>query len=262
MTAQNIAWRLLRIVLLVMLVVTGLLLLFQHKLLYLQRPYPPGLPPRAGLEPLTFVTASGPQVCWWMPGPATDRLWLCFAGNAAQAKMWADLLSEPPCGLLLIEYPGYGDSAGSPSPAAILAATEGAVEALRLRLGTLPTQRGVMGHSLGAAIALQYAAKHPVQRIVLVSPFTSMLAMAQRVVGWPCCHLLLHRYDNRARLRDIVVASTPIIELFHGQDDQLIPLAMGQELVSEFPSIRFHPVVGADHNGIVVDIAAQLRDRL
>ncbi len=263
MPIRHLAWRLLRIVVLVVLTVSGLLLLFQHRLIYLPRPYPPGLPLRPGIERLTFTTAAGPQVCWYMPGRANDRLWLCFAGNASQAMSWADLLSDPPCGLLLIEYPGYGESAGSPSPASILAATDGAVSALTLKLGSLPPRIGVLGHSLGAATALQYAAVHPVQRIILISPFTSMLDMAQRVIGWPFCHLLLHRYDNQARLNEICAAVTPPqIDLFHGGADRLIPPAMGQALVAAHPTIHFHLIPDADHNGILVDIAAQLRDLL
>ncbi len=263
MPLRRIAWRLLRIVLLVVLLISGVLLIVQARLIYIPHPYPPDVPLRAGIERLAFTTAAGPQVCWYMPGRAIDRLWLCFAGNASQARMWGDLLSDPPCGLLLIEYPGYGESAGSPSPASILAATEGAVTALRARLGTLPPTLGVLGHSLGAATALQYAAVHPVQRIVLVSPFTRMVDMAARVVGWPFCHLLLHRFDNRARLDEIcATAAPPPIELFHGTDDEVIPFAMGKALAEAHPAIRFHPVAGGDHNGILVDIAAQLRDLL
>jgi molybdopterin synthase catalytic subunit len=35
---------------------------------------------------------------------------------------------------------------------------------------------------------------------VLVAPFTSLVEAARTRVGWPLCHLVLDRFDNRARL--------------------------------------------------------------
>jgi len=236
------------------------LLLTQHRLIYLPRIYPADIPPGSRIERLTFSTGEGTQVCWWVP-PQTPGagFWLCFAGNASLARStWSEVLTTSD-GLLLIDYPGYGESAGSASPASILAATEGAVAALRAR-GFAGVLRGVVGHSLGAASALQYAARHPVERIVLIAPFTTMLDMARRVVGWPFCHLLLHRFDNRARLAEITAAGHPKIDLWHGAEDEVVPFAMGRQLAEEFPTIRFHRVVDGDHNGILGEIAPRLLD--
>lgn len=267
---QRVLLRLARLVVLVLASISGLLLLFQHLLIYHPRPYPPNVPLRPGIERLTFTTAAGAQVCWWVPGRtaagSAGRVWLCFAGNASQARMWHDFFDEAPNGLLLIEFPGYGESAGNPSPASILDATNGAVEALRQRLGTVPSL-GVLGHSLGGAAALQFAAHQakagtPIERIVLIAPFTRLIDMARRVVGWPFCHLLLHRFDNQDALRTIFAHGSPQIDIFHGVDDALIPVSMSRELKAEFPSIRVHEIVGADHNGVLGDVVPLIKELL
>ncbi len=262
-------WRLqillLRITVLVVLTITGVLLLFQHRVIYHPQPYPPGVPLRAGIERVEFTTAEGRQVCWWIPGRANDVVWLCFAGNAGQARMWHDLLPDPEQGLLLIEFPGYGDSAGNASPASIMAASDGAVAVLRQRLGSLPPL-AVLGHSLGAAAALQFAAAQtragtPVSRIILIAPFTRLVDMARLVVGWPLCHLLRHRFDNQRSLREIMDGPHPLprIDIFHGLDDTLIPPAMSQTLVAEFPTINRHEITGADHNDVLIEIIPALQ---
>ena len=267
---QRVLLRLARLTLLVLASISGLMLLFQHRLIYHPRPYPPNIPLRAGIERLTFTTAAGKQVCWWVPGRTaggdTGRVWLCFSGNASQARMWHDFFDAVPSGMLLIEFPGYGESAGNPSPASILDATNGAVEALRQRLGTLP-KLGVLGHSLGCAAALQFAAQQaqagtPVERMVLIAPFTRLIDMAQRVVGWPFCHLLLHRYNNQRTLATIFAQGSPQIDVFHGVDDALIPVSMSRELKAEFPLIRLHEIVGADHNGVLGEVAPMIKDLL
>ena len=267
---QRLLLRLARLTFLVLASISGLLLLFQHLLIYHPRPYLPKVPLRPGIERLTFTTSAGKQVCWWVPGRKavgdSDHVWLCFSGNASQARMWHDFFDAVPSGLLLIEFPGYGESAGNPSSASILAATNGAVEALRQRLGTVP-KLGVLGHSLGCAAALQFAAQQaqagmPIERMVLIAPFTRLIDMAQRVVGWPFFHLLLHRFDNQRALRTIFAQGSPQIDVFHGVDDALIPVSMSRELKAEFPLIRLHEIVGADHNDVLGDVAPVIRTLL
>jgi len=58
----------------------------------------------------------------------------------------------------------------------------------------------LLGHSLGAAAALQAGAVIPARQILLIAPFTSMRAMAKRSVGVPLAYLLRHDFDNEARL--------------------------------------------------------------
>ena len=247
----------LRILAICTVVVCVLLLLFQDRLLYHQRAYPAGLPLRAGVEPIVFTTADGRQTCWWKPPRAGGRWWLCFAGNASLARGWLDVLDGDD-GMLLIEYPGYGESEGKPSPRAILAAGEGAVAAVRAAYPALPSPHGAIGHSLGAAAALHYAAVHPVSRLVLIAPFTRMLDMARLVVGWPLCHLLIDRWDNRDRLREITAAGSVRIDVWHGDQDGVVPAEMSRTLAREFPAIRYHEVAGADHNSILAETAARL----
>lgn len=148
----------------------------------------------------------------------------------------------------------------------MLAGTEATVHALAAELGTsaatLEARTSLLGFSLGSAAALQYAARHPAQRIILFAPFTSMLEMARRVVGTPLCHLLTHRYDNLAALRAIRAHGQPPISILHGAQDSLIPHAMGEAVAAAAPGSHFELVPGADH-GDVIDIAApRLRELL
>ena len=79
-------------------------------------------------------------------------------------------------GFLLIDYPGYGMSEGRPNPQSILENSERALQALleqkhwKLDADALC----VLGHSLGGAASLQFAAKHVVRKILVVSTFTIM----------------------------------------------------------------------------------------
>lgn len=202
-------------------------------------------------------------------GGTPKKLWLTFGGNGDLALRWDALIASSATqgvGFLLVEYPGYGAHAGTPSPQSLLAGTEQSLQALAQRLGAsvaeLQGRTSVLGYSLGSAAALQYAARHPVQRIILFSPFTSMLDMAKRVVGSPLCYLLRHRYDNMATLRAVQAISQPPLTILHGEHDSLIPHQMGEALARAAPGSHFELVPGADHADVTDVAAPRLRELL
>jgi pimeloyl-ACP methyl ester carboxylesterase len=221
------------------------------------------IPP--GLEPLRYATDQGQQVSFYLPprgGGEPKRLWLVCNGNGGYALQWPDILpaaGDREAGFLLFEYPGYGFSEGSCTPGRILAASEAAVASLRARLalpeGELEARLGVFGHSLGAATALQYAARHPVRRIVLAAPFTSMVDMGHRMLFWPAGQLVWHRFDNRARLAEISRQEPrPRVQIVHGGADLMIPPEMSAELAEPYPGwIEREVVPAADHDQVALD---------
>jgi pimeloyl-ACP methyl ester carboxylesterase len=214
-------------------------------------------------ELVTYATDQGSQTALWLPplaGGEPQTVWLMCGGNGALASDYlslAERFPDPAAGFLFVDYPGYGPNPGSPNPARIAAATTAAVEALCARWPWDAAARrqhlAVFGHSLGAAAAVQYAAAHPVRRVVLVAPFTSMLDMARRVVGRPLNQILTHRFDNRARLGEVALQTPqPLVVIIHGEQDEVIPVAMGRELATAHPNlVTWIPVPGADHNGII-----------
>ena len=114
--------------------------------------------------------------------------------------------------------------------------------------------------SIGCGTGLNFAVKHPADRIILAAPFTSLRDMARRTVGWPLCWLLMHNYDNRARLADLSARGhPPRIDIFHGDDDQTVPISMGRELASKYPAMStFHAVPGAGHNTVLANARSEI----
>jgi pimeloyl-ACP methyl ester carboxylesterase len=257
---RNLCWRITRVFLMCLGGICLLLLGCQERMIYFPRPYQPAeLAALKGITALTFRTTQGLQTCFFLPAASgtTARVWLVTCGNGARALDYAGVVSGFPdrdAGFLFLDYPGYGACAGKPSPAGILENSEGGVEALRRHLaGAAMPALCVFGHSLGAAAALQFAARHQVAGVVLVSPFTTMRAMARRTIGWPLCYLLMHNFDNRARLAEVVKqVPLPMITIIHGSDDEVIPVAMGRALAQEFAGkLVYREIAGADHNGII-----------
>ncbi len=261
--AKRICWSLLRIFVATTVVIVLLLLFFQSKLIYHPRPYGPGVVERnPAIVSLEYTTRQGAQKAFYLPPRALPlrRLWVLFPGNGSLALQWLGFVKPHPDshdGFLLIDYPGYGDCKGTPSPASIEESSEAAFNQLAQSLHTEPAaldqHLNVMGLSLGCATGLNFAVNHPVERMILIAPFTSMHDMARRLVGWPLCLLLRHNYDNRARLRQLAARPhPPRVDIFHGDADGTIPFFMGRELAGMFPQmITFHPVAGAGHNDVL-----------
>jgi predicted alpha/beta hydrolase family esterase len=255
----------LALVLLVVVAAASTVMIIEGHLVYGAQGYPAGtsahLP--AGIVRLDFRTGQGHQVAFYRPPTnalAPERIWLVCYGNGNLALDWVGEVAaapDPAAGWLLLEYPGFGLCEGHSSPQNILDSSAAAVEALRKHLtmseDALRARLGVLGHSLGTATALQYAAAYPVQRIVLIAPFTTLADIGDELYGWPFGRLLVHRFDNGARLDEIAQQHPrPAVLMVHGGNDDCIPPAMSLRLALAHPGwIERTVIAAADHDTVV-----------
>jgi len=238
-----------------------LVILRQDALIYYPHRYSPAeLEAAVGARILEYTTEEGRQVAFLVtPHAQADdvprTLWVIFGGNASLALHWLEFARAFPDShsvFLLFDYPGYGRCEGRPTPETIQRSAEAALERVLQTLDSKNLRIGVLGHSLGAAAALLLASHTRVDDLVLLAPFTSMTDMARRVVGSPLAQLLRHRFDNRARLREVLSRFPATrVSIVHGTEDEVIPVAMGRELSLLSPSrITYVELSGADHNGL------------
>ncbi len=243
----------------------SLVLLFQDRFIYFPVRYSTAQLEEArnvGVQEVRFQTRQGNQAAFFFRHEhcetTPENLWLVFGGNGDVALEWLGLVRSLPglrAGFLLIDYPGYGICEGRPNPQTILENSECALQALleqnhwKLGADTLC----VLGHSLGGAAALQFAAKYAVRKILVLATFTTMDDMVRAQIRIPLGRLLRHRFDNVASLKTILSQNqVPEIRILHGEADEIIPPKMGRALAQLDPSrIKFAEVPGAGHNDIV-----------
>lgn len=214
--------------------------------------------PRNGVE-INYTLPVGKQTAYYIPGPepVPKRLWIAFCGNGSLALDWTTILRGYPDNgdaFLLVDYPGYGKNTGYATIDSTRAGAEAALHALTERLHVPEEQLALcaIGHSLGAAVALDFAARHRVQRILAIAPFTTLREEAATVVGYQLSRLLLENYDNRETLTKIAKRNPGAqIAIFHGVNDSVIPFDLGRELAQEFPSVEFFPINGAGHMSVL-----------
>ena len=243
------------------LALVSLIYLRQHSMIYHPRPYDATYAralPSNGVE-ISYSLPVGKQTAYYIPGrePVPKRLWIAFCGNGSLALDWMTIFHGYPDNgdaFLLIDYPGYGKNAGYATIDSTRAGADAALRALIERLHVPEEQLALcmIGHSLGAAVALDFAAHHRVQRILAIAPFTTLREEAATVVGSPLSRLLLENYDNRETLTEIAKRNPRAkIAIFHGMNDSVIPFDLGRQLAQEFSSVEFFPINGAGHVSVL-----------
>jgi len=174
-----------------------------------------------------------------------DRALVYFGGNAEDVAGNVELFAEafPDRSLFLVNYRGYGGSSGRPTEAGLVADALAVFDHVQQEHPAV----AVMGRSLGSGIAVQLATSRPVDRLVLVTPYDSLVNVAREYFRWlPVGLLLRDRYDSVSRAHQV---KTPVLMVI-ADEDEIIPRERSDALAAAFapgqPRVVVVPAVG--HN--------------
>ena len=201
------------------------LLFFAQRSILFPAPRVAGAPPRPpGVEQIWLAASFGRVEAWYLPAAASATrpapLLVFSHGNAELIDYWPEEFDEPRrwgFAVLLVEYPGYGRSEGTPSQASI---TEGMLAAYdwAAKNPAVDASRIVpYGRSLGGGAAVVLAAARPVPALILESSFSSVTAFA---AGFGAPGLIVRdKFDSVATLKSF---KRPVL-ILHGDRDDLVP---------------------------------------
>jgi len=204
-------------------------------------------PARIGLayEDVYFNAADGTRLhAWYLPaGGETKGTLLFLHGNAQNISTHIASVYWLPArgyGVLLLDYRGYGESAGSPSLSGALQDGEAALDWLAARPEVRARGMVVFGQSLGGSLAVDVVAhsqhRSQIRGLIIDSAFSSFRRMAREVLGrwwvswafqWPLSFAVSDGDDPI----DNIAAVSPIpVLIMHSDQDQVVPVAHARAL--------------------------------
>jgi hypothetical protein len=231
-----------------------LVFLNQRQLVF---PVPPGAhePKLPGATLLRIPGSEGSTVyALHVPAPEGAPTVVHFHGNGEQladGSTWlAQHFQEAGLGFYAVEYPGYGLAAvgQGPSEQGIYAAAERALAHLHGALGVPKESTVLQGQSLGSGVAVEMAKRGLGTRLVLITPYTSIVEVGARIFPWlPASLLVRDPFDSAAKAPGLKL---PVL-IVHGTRDEVIPVDMGQRLGTLFPNATTRILEGKRHNDVL-----------
>jgi fermentation-respiration switch protein FrsA (DUF1100 family) len=214
--------------------------------------------PSANIQDVELTTHDGVRLhAWWCPykDPATRRdltadgaVLYCHgnAGNLSHRggsiQKMAEILQ---LGVLIIDYPGYGKSAGSPSEIGCYAAADAGYDWLVDERRIDPGQIILYGGSLGGGVAVDLASRREHRALILAKTFTSMPDVGQSIFPWlPVRWLMRNRFNN---LNKIEFCRRPVF-IANSMEDELIPFSHGQKLFAAANEPKMFVELKGGHN--------------
>jgi len=161
-------------------------------------------------------------------------------GNAAEYKRLF-----PEHSIYLMNYRGYSQSSGSPNEQALYA------DALFIYDQIIPNHKSIslIGRSLGTAIASYLASKRAIEKLVLITPFDSAIAVAQDLYPvFPISIMLHDKYDSLSRVKEISADTLILI----AEKDKIIPRKNTKRLINAFSSTQLiiKEIQNSGHNDL------------
>jgi pimeloyl-ACP methyl ester carboxylesterase len=168
-------------------------------------------------------------------------------GNVMNYSSVYDGLVNLGVGVLMIDYPGYGKSEGSPSEQALYASAHAAVQFLE-STGVKKEDIVVYGASLGSAVAAELAAGGKFAGLILQSPFPDIVTVGQSHYFFlPVSLIAREKYDTISRMENI---DCPLLVIVGAKDRMVKPLMSRRVFEKAKEPKELYEVKRAGHNDI------------
>lgn len=168
----------------------------------------------------------------WLVHPerTSDKLLIYYGGNAEDVFLNIDEYQALEAATLFVAYRGYGPSGGKPGEQELYADALAVFDDMVGR--KQPHQVFLIGRSLGSALASYVAAHRPVQGVVLITPFDSLVEVARGHYPWlPVTWLLKHRFPTA----DFATAISSQVLVIYGGRDQVVAPQRTENLLRHLP---------------------------
>lgn len=182
--------------------------------------------------------------------PASDRkgIILFFHGNmdnVERYKNYPAYFLRSHYEVWMIDYPGFGKTTGPLSEKILY---EEALTMYDIASQDIHSDSIIIyGKSIGTGIASYTAAHRHCGRLILETPYYSMLSLAKHYfpiypVNWMIRYILsIHDY-----LKNLSIPVT----IFHGRQDEIVPYHQSEKLKKEIPSIELVTIDQGSHNDL------------
>ena len=154
--------------------------------------------------------------------------------------------------VLMTDYRGFGASDGEePTEIQMYEDSEIAWRYLTETRGIDPSDIVIYGESMGGAVAINLASRHPeAQALIAQSTFTSMTAAVRQNPLFKLLPLEIILTDKFDSISKVPQLKMPVL-FIHGTDDVVVSSLMAEQLYATAPEPKqLHLVPGAGHFGL------------
>ena len=233
----------------------------QRSLIFRPLPNILGTPADVGLpyEDIWIPAGNGEILhAWWLPNSGSQKTLLFCHGNYGNVSYNLERIRfhhNMGFSILAFDYRGYGQSISHTDPAptekTTCADAEVAWNYLTTERSVAPENITIMGHSMGGAVAIDLASRHPdADRLIVKSSFTTMqdAVLAKGIYRFfPVQQMLTEPFDSISKVKDLKM---PVLYV-HGDQDADLPADLSQRLYEASAEPKQLLIVeGANHNNI------------
>jgi fermentation-respiration switch protein FrsA (DUF1100 family) len=184
---------------------------------------------------------------------------LYFHGNAGDLSRWGKVTSyfmNFDYDVVVMDYRTYGKSTGTLSEDLLLKDAQLFYDYVKNEWEE--SRILVYGRSLGTNIAAFVASKNNPRKLILESPFYSLVDVAKsRFPYLPVGYFLKYKFPTYRYIKEVAL---PIV-IFHGTMDDIVPITSGIKLSKVIPSnlMEFVKIIDGNHNNLMEFMDYQLK---